>query len=232
MQIDIDMKKYIILLFFVFLCFNGFSQQYYQLYYNTELQAQVTANHGVRIASEKLYQNTYEKQEEHMEKARDKIVQVVTMKNLIYDQLRNVNSALRQGKQIEQIYYDWERLMKNISITANLTWENPEYAVLITRFYEKVIDHAYEAYSSLYNEILIERNNYLMDSYDRQYLLNKIHREIRAMNGWLIHINNYLSKAKKKPYFRHIRAFDRWYVQDRAIIKRVITNYGYLTNPW
>lgn len=232
MLIGIDMKKYILLLGFIFMCLNSHSQQYYQLYYNTELQAQVTANHGVRIASEKLYQNTYEKQEENMEEVRDKVVKVVAMKNLIYNQLRNVNSALKQGKQIEQIYYDWERLMKNMSIMLNLSWENPQYAVLITRFYEKVIEHGYNAYAGIYEQVQKEGNDYLMDSYDRQFILNKLHREIRAMNGWVLHINNYLSKAKKKPYFRHIRAFNDWYVQDKAIIQRIITNYGYVTNPW
>lgn len=208
------------------------AQQYYQLYYNLEMQAHVTANHGVRIASEKLYQTSYKNQEENMEKARDKIVQVVAMKNLIYNQLRNVNSALKQGKQIEQMYYDWERLLKNLSVMFELTYQNPQYAVLITRFYEKVYEHGFSAYQGIYDQVQKEGNDYLMDSYDRQYILNKLHREIRAMNGWVLHINNYLSKAKKKPYFRHIRVFNNWYVQDKAIIQRIITNYGYVTNPW
>lgn len=226
------MKKVFFIVPVLLLSINSKAQQYYQLYYNVEMQAHVTANHGVRIASEKLYQNSYKKQEENMEKARDKIVQVVAMKNLIYNQLRNVNSALKQGKQLEQIYYDWERLMKNLGIMVTLSYENPQYSILISRFYEKVIEHGYSAYEGIFDQVQKEGNDYLMDSYDRQYILNKLQREIRAMNGWVLHINNYLSKAKKKPYFRHIRAFNAWYVQDKATIQRIIRNYGYVTNPW
>lgn len=226
------MKKVFFIVPVLLLSINSKAQQYYQLYYNVEMQAHVTANHGVRIASEKLYQQSYKNQEENMEKARDKVVQVVAMKNLIYNQLRNVNSALKQGKQLEQMYYDWERLLKNLSIMFTLSYENPQYAILITRFYEKVYEHGFSAYQGIHDQVQKEGNDYLMDSYDRQYILNKLHREIRAMNGWVLHINNYLSKAKKKPYFRHIRAFNDWYVQDKAIIQRIITNYGYVTNPW
>ena len=227
------MKKLITLLFILlFKISNVNAQQYYQLYYNLEMQAHVTANHGVRIASEKLYQKSYENQQENMEVARDKVVQVVAMKNQIYSQLRNINSYLKQGKQVENMYYDFQRLIGNLNKMITLSTQNPQYAILITRFYEKIYVHSAEIYQSVAEEFQKEDKDYLMDSYDRQAILNKIHREINALNGWTVHINNYLSKAKKKPYFRHIKAFDQWYIQDRAIIKRIITNYGYVTNPW
>ena len=100
------------LLFFV----KGNAQYYYQLYYNLELQAQVTANQAVRVASEKLYQNSYEKQRKSYDDIKEKVTQVVVIKNHIYNQLRNVNSALKRGNSwklsimiFQNYWVIWER---------------------------------------------------------------------------------------------------------------------------
>ena len=61
--------------------------QYYTLYYNLEMHQQVTANHAVRMASEKNYQRIYEKQKEAYNEAKEKITEVVIIKNNLYASL-------------------------------------------------------------------------------------------------------------------------------------------------
>lgn len=223
------MKKLFIILPLLFFGINS-KAQYYQLYYNQELQAQVTANHGVRVASEQTYQRSYEKQKNAYNEAKEKITQVVVIKNNLYNYLRNVNSGLRQARQIEYLAQDFTKLLNNMGTMLDLTANKPQYAVFITRFYERVAGHAIQAYDGVQDQVLREETDYLMDSYDRQYLLNKIHREIRSMNGWVLHINNYLRKADKKPYLRHIGVFNNWYIQDKAMIERIIRNSNYITD--
>lgn len=226
------MKLYLLLFLFVVGSLKLHSQQYYQLYYNIDLQAQVTANHGVRIASEKLYQSSYEKQSEWYEDANEKLIQVVTMKNHIYSTLKNVNHALKQGKQVERMYFDFVKLIENMAEMLELTAQKPQYSALVTRMYRRLYEAGYNAYNSINDQVMKEDTDYLMDSYDRQYLLNKIHREIKIMNGWTLHISNYLRNAEKKPYFRHVKFLNNWYVQDKAMITRIISNYGNNINNW
>jgi hypothetical protein len=46
------------------------------------------------------------------------------------------------------------------------------------------------------------------------------------MNGWTVHIINYLRNAEKKPYFRHIGVFNSWYIRDKGLIQNIINNYN------
>lgn len=219
------MKKLLIILPLLFLAFSG-QAQYYQLYYNLELQQQVTANHATRIASEDAHKRSYEKQTNLYNEAKEKLTQVVVIKDNLYGYLRNVNAGLRQARQVTYLYEDYQKLLNNMGKMLQLTANKPQYSVLITRFYEKVILHAVEAYQGVNDMVMREDADYLMDSYDRQYVLNKLHREVKAMNGWVLHINNYLVKADKKPYLRHIGVFNNWYIRDRGLIEQIIRNSG------
>lgn len=231
MQIFINMRTFLIV-FFLLLLNNAKSQTYYQLYYNLELQAQVTANQAARVASEKLYQNSYEKQRKAYDDIKEKAVQVVVIKNHIYNQLRNVNSALKQGKQLEAIYYDFTKLIGNMEKMLELSAQKPQYAVLITNYYSKLYLHAMNSYENISESVLNEENDFLMDSYDRQKILSKIQHEIKIMNGWTVHIINYLRNAEKKPYFRHIGVFNSWYIRDKGLIENIIKNYNQNLNGW
>lgn len=222
--------KNLLLLFLVLGGSKVMAQQYYQLYYNTDLNNQVAVNHAARLVSEKQYQKTYQKQIDQMDRVKESVVKVVVMKDQIYRQLKNVNGALKQGKYVQIIYNDFTRLLENMGDMVELTAENPEYAILITRFYEKVFERAYIAYSGIADQVQREENDYLMDNADRQNLMSKLHTDIRVMNGWVLHINSYLRRAKKKPYLRHFKVLNSWYIKDKQMIKSIITNSGYLTN--
>lgn len=221
-------------LLLVFLMFLGVpkasAQQYYQLYYNTDLNTIVGLNHATRVGSEQLYQKSYQKQIDHMDRVKEKVVKVVIMKDQIYQQLKNVNGALKQGKYVQIIFADFTKLLHNMGEMVELTSQNPQYAILITRFYEKVFERAYIAYDGISDQVQREENDYLMDNADRQNLLSKLHTDIRVMNGWVLHINSYLRRAKKKPYFRHFRVLNTWYIKDKQLIQSIINNSGYLTN--
>ena len=216
------MKNIIMLISFLFFGVSSKAQQYYQMYYNLEMQSQVTANHTIRMASEQAHRNSYEKQKNLYNEAKEKLTAVVVIKDNIYGYLKNVNSGLKQAKQVQYLFEDYQRLLKNMEKMLELTANKPQYAILITRFYERVILHAIEAYGGVNDIVMKEDADYLMDSYDRQYILNKLHKEVRVMNGWVLHINNYLSKAEKKPYLRHIKIFNNWYVKDKSIIESII----------
>jgi len=221
------MKKLFIILPLLFFGITS-KAQYYQLYYNQELQAQVTANHGVRVASEQSYQQSYEKQKNAYNEVKEKITQVVVIKNNLHSYLRNVNAGLRQARQVEYLAQDFTKLLNNMGTMLDLTANKPQYAVFITRFYERIAVQAMAAYEGVQDQVLREETDYLMDSYDRQYLLNKLHRQIGAMNGWVLHVNNYLRNAEKKPLIRHLGVFNTWYNKDKAMIERIIRNSNYI----
>jgi hypothetical protein len=218
------MKTLLIILTLMFFTTTSRAQVYYQLYYNLELQAQVTANQVARVASEEAHKNSYEKQKDLYNEAKEKITQVVVIKNNLYGYLKNANAGLKQAKQVTYLFEDYQKLLNNMGKMLDLTIDHPEYAVLITRFYEKLTLQAIQAYESVSDLVMREEADYLMDSYDRQYVLNKLHSEVKAMNGWVLHINNFLSKADKKPFLRNIGVINNWYIRDKGLIEGIIKN--------
>jgi hypothetical protein len=69
-----------------------------QIVINDKLLSQITVNHGVRLASEQTFLDSYKKQKELYDEINNKTTQVIAIQEYIYQQLKNVNSALTQSK--------------------------------------------------------------------------------------------------------------------------------------
>ena len=65
-----------------------------QIAINDRLLVQLTTNHGVRMASEQAFLDSYEKQKKMYDDIKNKTAQVIAIQEYIYQQLKNVNSAL------------------------------------------------------------------------------------------------------------------------------------------
>jgi hypothetical protein len=61
-------------------------------------------NHGVRMGSEQAFLNSYEKQKQLYDDIKNKTAQVIAIQEYIYQQLKNVNSALTQSKKLIYLY--------------------------------------------------------------------------------------------------------------------------------
>lgn len=75
-----------------------------QIAINDRLLVQLTTNHGVRMASEQAFLDSYEKQKEMYDDIKNKTAQVIAIQEYIYQQLKNVNSALSQSKKLVYFY--------------------------------------------------------------------------------------------------------------------------------
>lgn len=223
------MKK---LLFFLPLLFLGVTAkgQWAQMYYNTELHNWVLWNHNTRYAAEEESRKSYAIQSDLYENARDKLVQVVAIKNHIYNHLKNVNEGLKQAKTLTYIYEDFERLIGHMGEMLQLTAQHPQYAVLVNGYYTKIYEHALLAYNGISDQVLREENDYLMDAYDRWHVLQKIGTQINVLNGYVLLINSYLRNANRKPIIRHLGIFGDWYIQDKSMIERIIMKSKGLDN--
>ena len=75
-----------------------------QIVINDKLLVQMTTNHGVRLGSEQAFLNSYEKQKELYDDIKNKTAQVIAIQEYIYQQLKNVNSALKKKKKLIYMY--------------------------------------------------------------------------------------------------------------------------------
>ena len=196
--------------------------------YNDQLLMQITKNQAVRLASNESYLNSYEKQKKTYDEINQKLAQIVAIQNFIYDKLTNVNSAIKQGKQLYYLSRTFIQIGDNANDVLSLTVQYPEYAILLNRFYIGAAQELLKMQSELTNDILHEENDFLMDPYDRQGLIQTLSTKAQLITGDLICIKIRLKNAKKIPYIYQIPTINTYVNLDRMIVKGIIEKYKFI----
>ena len=196
--------------------------------YNDQLLMQLTKNQAVRLASNESYLNSYEKQKKTYDEINQKLAQIVAIQNFIYDKLTNVNAAIRQGKQLYYLSKTFGQIGVNANDVLSLTAQHPEYAILLNRFYIGAAQELLKMQSELTNDILHEENDFLMDPYDRQVLIQNLSTKAQMINGYLICIKIRFKNARKTPYIYQIPTINTYVNLDRMIVKGIIEKYKFI----
>ena len=219
-----------ILFFLIAVCSTFLKLNAQTVVYNDKLLMQLTKNQAVRLASNESYLNSYEKQKKTYDEIKQKIAQVVAIQEYIYDKLTNINSAIKQGKQLYYLSKTFVQIGINANDVLSLTVQHPEYAILLNRFYIGATQELLKMQSELTNDILHEENDFLMDPYDRQVLIQNLSTKAQMVNGYLICIKIRLKNARKTPYIYQIPTINTYVNLDRAIVKNILANYNFIFN--
>ena len=223
------MKK---ILAFGILIFSGISvkSQSYGFVINDKLLAQLTKDHAVRMASEQTFLNSYEKQKELYDDIKQKTAQVIAIQEYIYQQLKNVNSALTQSKKLIYLYQYLGKIATNSNKMLDLSAQHPEYAVLVSKYYVEIGNQVLKLQQEVTQDILNENKDFLMDASDREMLIEKVFTRVRNINGNLLYIILRLENAKKIPYLYQVPVLRNYINIDKAIVGEIITKYKYIFN--
>ena len=197
---------------------------------NDQLLAQITKNQAVRLASNETFLNSYEKQKKLYEDVNQKIAQVVAIQKFIYEKLTNVNAAIKQGKQLYYLSNTFVQIGQNANEVLSLTAQNPQYAILLNRYYIAATQELIKMQTELVNDILREDADFLMDPFDRQALIQKLSTKANMINGYLVCIRIRLKNARKIPYIYQIPTINTYVNLDRAIVKNIMQNYQFIFN--
>ena len=197
---------------------------------NDQLLAQITKNQAVRLASNESFLNSYEKQKKLYDDVNQKIAQVVAIQQFIYEKLTNVNAAIKQGKQLYYLSNTFVQIGQNANEVLSLTAQNPQYAILLNRYYIAATQELIKMQTELVNDILREDADFLMDPFDRQAVIQKLSTRANMINGYLVCIRIRLKNARKIPYIYQIPTINTYVNLDRAIVKNIMQNYQFIFN--
>ncbi|MFN3773449.1 hypothetical protein [Cloacibacterium normanense] len=220
----------LILIIYIFIFFGLYTLKGQIVVFNEKLYFQLTKNQAVRIQSNQLFFNSYEKQRKLYDEINQKILQAVAIQDYIYKQLTNVNYAIKQSKQMYYVYQNLGKISKNSEKMLSLSTKHPEYAVLLTRYYNQITLESLKLKNELSEEILKEAHDFLIDPYDRQMLINNIFMRLRIINGAILYINLRLENGNKTPYLYQVPRINNYVNIDRSIIKDIVYKYKLLTN--
>lgn len=221
------MKKLLSFGIFVLL---GISVNSQQIVINDKLLTQITKNHAVRLASEQTFLDSYEKQKELYDEINNKTTQIIAIQEYIYQQLKNVNSALTQSKKLVYLYQYLGKIVTNSNKMLDLSAQHPEYAVLVSKYYVEIGRQVLKLQQEVTQDILKEDKDFLMDAMDREMLIEKIFTRVRNINGNILYIILRLENAKKIPYLYQVPVLRNYINIDKAIVGDIITKYKYIFN--
>ena len=201
-----------------------------QIVINDKLLMQLTKDHAVRMTSEQSFLNSYEKQNELYDDIKNKTAQVIAIQEYIYQQLKNVNSALTQSKKLIYLYQYLGKIVTNSNKMLDLSAQHPEYTVLVSKYYAEIGKQTMKLKQEVTQDILNENKDFLMDASDREMLIEKVFTRVRNINGNILYIILRLENAKKIPYLYQIPILRNYVNIDRAIVGDIITKYKYIFN--
>ena len=212
------------------LTFFGILIKSQQIVFNDKLFAQMTKDHMVRMGSEQAFLNSYEKQKQLYDDIKNKTAQVITIQEYIYQQLKNVNSALTQSKKLIYLYQYLGKIVANSNRMLDLSAQHPEYAILVSKYYVEIGNQTMKLKQEVSQDILNENKDFLMDASDREMLIEKVFTRVRNINGNILYIILRLENAKKIPYLYQVPKLRNYINIDRAIVGDIITKYKYIFN--
>lgn len=201
-----------------------------QIVINDKLLSQITVNHGVRLASEHAFLDSYKKQKELYDEINNKTMQVIAIQEYIYQQLKNVNSAMTQSKKLIYLYQYMGKIVSNSNKMLDLSAQNPEYAVLVSKYYVEIGKQVVKLQQEVTQDILNEDKDFLMDAMDREMLIEKVFMRVRNIHGNILYIILKLENAKKIPYLYQVPVLRNYINIDRTIVGDIMTKYKYIFN--
>ncbi|AZA79688.1 MULTISPECIES: hypothetical protein [Flavobacteriales] len=201
-----------------------------QIVINDKLLSQITLNHGVRLASEQAFLDSYEKQKELYDEINNKTTQIIAIQEYIYQQLKNVNSALTQSKKLIYLYQYLGKIATNSNKMLDLSAQHPEYAVLVSKYYTEIGKQVIKLQQEVTQDVLNEDKDFLMDAMDREMLIEKVFTRVRNINGNILYIILRLENAKKIPYLFQVPVLRNYLNVDKAIVGDIIQKYKHLFN--
>ncbi|QIY83759.1 hypothetical protein HER18_09560 [Chryseobacterium sp. NEB161] len=217
-------------IFFVIILLFATGLKSQQIAFNDRLLLQLTTNHGVRMASEQAFLDSYEKQKEMYDDIKNKTAQVIAIQEYIYQQLKNVNSALSQSKKLVYFYQYMGKIATNSNKMLVLSAQHPEYAVLVSKYYVEIGKQAVKLKQEVMQDILNEDKDFLIDAMDREMLIEKVFTRVRNINGNILYIILRLENAKKIPYLYQVPVLRNYVNIDKAIAGEIIQKYRYIFN--
>ena len=217
-------------IFFVIILLFATGLKSQQIAFNDRLLLQLTTNHGVRMASEQAFLDSYEKQKEMYDDIKNKTAQVIAIQEYIYQQLKNVNSALSQSKKLVYFYQYMGKIATNSNKMLDLSAQHPEYAVLVSKYYVEIGKQAVKLKQEVMQDILNEDKDFLIDAMDREMLIEKVFNRVRNINGNILYIILRLENAKKIPYLYQVPVLRNYVNIDKAIAGEIIQKYRYIFN--
>jgi len=223
------MKTQIIVIFFLLIAFKSNAQVYYQMYYDSEHFAAVTANQAMRMTTEGILINQTKKIKENMNDINTNVAKYVLVKDMVYRYLTEVNEALKDGRQMKYMVYLIDDIIQESQYIVNDVSDAPQYSVFALKSVESLRYQSLAVFSEISRLINKGGVEAMMENATRDEILTEICSRLRIIRGALFGIRNSIKWAKNRGFWTSLNPFRVWVNQDKLIINDILRSYNYVT---
>lgn len=211
--------------FFLILALARLKAQGAAVVVNDKLLEQISKNQVVRLRSNEALRSSVESQKKAYSEISSTLTQIISIQEYLYQQLYEVNSLLLSGKQLEYFYWYLEQISSKSGELLLLSSKAPQHAVLLWGYYTTILKQSYSLQEELVSTVLKKDVDLLLNSYDRQVLLEKLLSRARSIHGYLLYLILRLKSAHSRPALNQIPALEEYINLDKQIVKSLLYRY-------
>lgn len=137
--------------------------------------------------------------------------------------LKEVSRVVNNAVVIKRIYETSADIISEVGETAELAAQHPQYAIFASRGVADFRQRAIKLTADVTSVVTGGEAN-LMDSGERQRLLQNIHLELRLIYITAYGMNNSIRTAIQAGFWRRLNPFARWVNPDAAIMRDILIN--------
>ncbi|MCL4638326.1 MAG: hypothetical protein M5Z89_04985 [Olivibacter sp.] len=135
--------------------------------------------------------------------------------------LREVSGTVNNALTIKRIYETSSDIIAEVQDAVELAAQNPQYAIFASRAVSTFRQRAIQLSADVSRVIAGGENN-MMDSGERQRLLQSIHRDLRLIWGAAYGMNASMKAAIRAGFWRSLNPFSSWVSQDARIMRNIL----------
>ena len=211
--------------FFLILALARLKAQGAAVVVNDKLLEQISKNQVVRLGSNEALRSSVESQKKAYSEISSTLTQIISIQEYLFQQLYEVNSLLLSGKQLEYFYWYLQQISSKSGELLLLSSKAPQHAVLLSGYYTAILKQSYSLQEELVSTVLKKDVDLLLNSYDRQVLLEKLLSRARSIHGYLLYLILRLKSAQSRPALNQIPALEEYINLDKQIVKSLLSRY-------
>lgn len=188
----------------------------------------VNENAIARQAAELNHNQYLEKIDQNLQTINLNVGSVVTAQTIIYDELSNVNSALKNGRAVLQMGNIIADLINYSNQMLAMARDEPYLLLFAEDFGHQIKSRSTRLVTDVSGFILKEGSNVLTDYNNRDQLLRKVTQELQILSSLAYGAWKAMFWAKQRGIFRSVNPFAEFMNQDRQHVEDIIRNAKYL----
>jgi len=192
---------------------------------NDKLLEQVSKNQAARLLSNSSMHRAIEKQRLAYQEINRTMTQIISIQEFLYLQLYELSALIQSGKQLE--YFQW--YIQEISLRGGellqLSANQPAQAVLLNGYYTAILTQSFALQQELVSTVLEKQPGLLLNSYDRQLILERLLSRVRTIHGYILYLILRLKSSQSLPFLDQVPALRGYINLDRELVQSILSRY-------